>query len=425
MITLNLPSITVEKVEHVDKFVHIYARSNEVPKRCPHCTCRDFYVHGNKRQLIMDEPHGSRKVGLLLRRERYKCQDQWCKKTFMQGCSDVNESHRATNRLIEYIHEVGIEEPFTWVAERVGLTEGNIRKIVLNYINQTEKKYSFETPSVLGIDELHLNKTMRLILTNIEENTVIDLIEDRTKKTVINALTRLKDRDKIKFVAMDMWRPYKEAVYAVLPHAVIVIDKFHIVKMANEAVEKGRKSLRESMTAELALALKNDRFVMLRREERLSPRQSILLSGWTENYPKLKELHRLKEEFFSIFDSRMPRAQAEAAYAAWEQSIPEDLAHFFKPLTTAVNGWHREVFNYFDTWITNAYTESANKVIKGIYNLGRGYSFKVLRAKTLYIQAEHKEKMSFKKSIPKGVLGFTEKPTYLNYGVVIPHDDEN
>ena len=42
----------------------------------------------------------------------------------------------------------------------------------------------------------------------------------------------------VKHVTMDMWRPYPGAVNAVLPHAIIAIDKFHVVKMANEAVER-------------------------------------------------------------------------------------------------------------------------------------------------------------------------------------------
>lgn len=57
---------------------------------------------------------------------------------------------------------------------------------------------------------------------------------------------------------MDMWRPYKDAVNAVLPHAVIVIDKFHVVKMANAAVEKGRKDLRSKMTNGEVKLLKKD-----------------------------------------------------------------------------------------------------------------------------------------------------------------------
>lgn len=39
-----------------------------------------------------------------------------------------------------------------------------------------------------------------------------------------------------------MWTPYRDAVQAVLPDARIVIDKFHVVRMANDALEKVRKT---------------------------------------------------------------------------------------------------------------------------------------------------------------------------------------
>jgi transposase len=70
---------------------------------------------------------------------------------------------------------------------------------------------------------------VRLVFTNIGENTILDLISSRKKQTVINALYRFKSLKKIKYVTMDMWRPYRDAVNAVLPHAVIVIDKFRVV----------------------------------------------------------------------------------------------------------------------------------------------------------------------------------------------------
>ena len=46
---------------------------------------------------------------------------------------------------------------------------------------------------------------------------------------------------------MDMWRPYRDAVEAVLPHAMIVVDKYHVVRMANDAMEKARKFLRTNL----------------------------------------------------------------------------------------------------------------------------------------------------------------------------------
>lgn len=127
---------------------------------------------------------------------------------------------------------------------------------------------------------------------------------------------------KIKYVTMDMWLTYCDAVTYVLPHAIIVIDKFHVVKMANEAVEKGRKDLRGKMTNGEVKRLKKDRFLMLRRRRDLDATQEFLLSGWTENYPVLQDLYQAKKCFYGIWDSNLTRKQAETAYMEWKDSIP-------------------------------------------------------------------------------------------------------
>lgn len=54
--------------------------------------------------------------------------------------------------------------------------------------------------------------------------------------TVINYLYQIPNRERIHYVAMDMWKPYKDAVNEVLPQAKIVVDKFHVVRMANDAI---------------------------------------------------------------------------------------------------------------------------------------------------------------------------------------------
>ncbi|HBM24913.1 MAG TPA: ISL3 family transposase, partial [Alcanivorax sp.] len=88
--------------------------------------------------------------------------------------------------------------------------------------------HRFETPRILGIDELYLNKRYRCILTNIEERTLLDLLATRRQDVVTNYLMKLKDRQKVEIVSMDMWNPYRAAVKAVLPQARIVVDKFHV-----------------------------------------------------------------------------------------------------------------------------------------------------------------------------------------------------
>lgn len=127
----------------------------------------------------------------------------------------------------------------------------------------------FDTPKWMGIDKIHLIKP-RGVITNIENNTVVELLANRNKETIIKYLYQLDGKEHIQYVTMDMWRPYRDAVEDVLPQANIVIDKFHVAKMANEALERVRKSFRESLTPKQRRGLMHDRFVLLKRESDLN-----------------------------------------------------------------------------------------------------------------------------------------------------------
>lgn len=69
---------------------------------------------------------------------------------------------------------------------------------------------------------------------------------------------------------MDMWRPYKDAVNTVLPHAKVVVDKFHVVRMANQALDSVRKALRDKMTTKERRTLMRERFILLKRKHDLN-----------------------------------------------------------------------------------------------------------------------------------------------------------
>ncbi len=74
--------------------------------------------------------------------------------------------------------------------------------------------------------------------TNVQECTLVDFLVNRNKETVAAYLMRLLHRQRVQLVTMDMWHPHQEAVQAALPQATVVIDKFHVLKMANAAVER-------------------------------------------------------------------------------------------------------------------------------------------------------------------------------------------
>lgn len=134
---------------------------------------------------------------------------------------------------------------------------------------------------------MYLNKRYRCILTNIEERTLLDLLATRRQDVVTNYLMKLKDRQKIEIVSMDMWTPYRTAVKTVLPQARIVVDKFHVVRMANDALEKVRKGLRKELKPSQSRTLKGDRKILLKRAHEVSDRERLIMETWTGAFPRL------------------------------------------------------------------------------------------------------------------------------------------
>ena len=172
---------------------------------------------------------------------------------------------------------------------------------------------------------------------------------------------------------MDMWQPYKDAVKAVLPKATIIVDKFHVVRMANQALETVRKQLREGLSPKERRGLMYDRFILLKRHKELTEMEKVTLDLWTKNHPSLGIAYELKESFFELWDIDS-RQKAYLKYHDWKAKIPKELQPAFEPLTKAMENWEAEIFSYFDHRITNAYTESLNSLIRVITRIGSGYS---------------------------------------------------
>jgi transposase len=188
---------------------------------------------------------------------------------------------------------------------------------------------------------------------------------------------------------MDMWNPYRDAVYKTLPNADVVVDKFHVVRMANKSVEAIRKQIRKELDDKKRKQLKNDRYLMLKRRKDLTPMEQVTLESWMLNFPRLKQAYELKESFFEIWDA-IDAKEAHQRYLAWESSIPDGMKTAFYDIIRTYKSWHHEINNYFTHKVTNAYTDSVNNLTRVVNCIGRGYSFKVLRAKMLYAEGAKK-----------------------------------
>ena len=378
---LNLPAYNITDIQETEYDYHISAETTPTSKCCPHCNNDNLVGFGRNEQVVHDLPIHGKRVGIYVDTRRYQCRS--CNRTFYERLPNVDDKRMMTSRLVKWMGEQAIKRPFAHVAEEIGVTVNTVKNVFNDYVNELHRTVVLETPQWMGIDEIHIIKKPRCVISNIEHNTVVNVLRDRNKKTVIDYLSRLKGRELVKCVTMDMWEPYKDAVRIVMPQSIIVVDKFHVVRMANDCLETVRKSIREGLTTKQRRGLMHDRFILLKREARLEGLDHITLESWTKNYPALGAAYRAKEDFFAIYDA-LETKDAIDLFRQWEAGLHADIKDAFFPLTRAVNNWMPEIMAYFDHPVTNAYTESLNNLIRVMNRLGRGYSFEALRAKILF-----------------------------------------
>ncbi|MEI0738699.1 hypothetical protein VQ056_22045 [Paenibacillus sp. JTLBN-2024] len=142
-----------------------------------------------------------------------------------------------------YIEKQSLKRTFVSISEEVGMDEKTIRNIFRVYVNHLGETIRFETPQWLGIDEKFISLNLRCVLTNIEEQTLFDILPDRNKETVISYLSRLPNKER-------------------------------------------------------------KRFILLKRNKELSERDTFILDVWTKNYPSLRIAYELKETF-SIYGNAL------------------------------------------------------------------------------------------------------------------------
>jgi len=330
----------------------------------------------------------------------------------------MHPDHNMTSRLAKHITKECYRDKFTDVARRVGVTEKTVRNVFREHVEALRKRYNFETPEVLGIDEIHIRQA-RCVITNLREKTIIDMLPTRTKDEVTRFLLTL-DRRVVKVVSIDMWAPYRDACTIAFPRAVVVVDRFHVQKMANNIMTKVRVKAMAELTKAQRKLIKNERYILLSRNYNLTDYQQDMLLSWSEICPILCDAYQYKERFMDIWEAT-DRHKAERQYEEWVYSLPTELRPHFKEITTAFKNWRKEIFNYWDHRITNAFTESLNGKIRELHRAGRGYSFEVLRARIISKTSLHKVKaipLKFNKDAFTFFHGTATTP-YINYGVDI------
>ena len=120
-------------------------------------------------------------------------------------------------------------------------------------------------------------------------------------------------------------------VRRVLPSADIIADRFHVMKLVNQELNRARNAESkasnelkdEAKKEEIQAVLKNSKYALLKPEERLTEKQKIKLEEVKQAFPNLAEMHRQKEAFRNIFEQAKSWTNGVFKMLGWRSRCPE------------------------------------------------------------------------------------------------------
>lgn len=383
MLPLDLLGITVERTEQDGKLFSIHAGCDGRPAGCPECGSIKFHPHGTYPQDIMDLPHLGQFTCVHLARKRWKCADPECGKTFFHPLDWIDDDHRATKRFVDAIATKSLEHSFSTLAREYGVNEKTVRNVFYRHYKDVMDTTRFASPIYMGIDEIKIAGGLRGVITNIKDRCAIEFLPKNTSVTLSEYFERMPNKERVMAVAIDCAQHYRTLIYKYFPNASVVADKYHILRAADFAVDKIRRDIREDITVKRTkLKLKKDKFILKTREHALSAWERSQLEMWRHEFPVIGATYDLKEEFYRIYDAQTEQ-EARLRFHTWRNHIPVDMMKYWESILVTWQNWDKEIFEYWNHLITNAYTECQNMLTRAIDRIGRGYSFDALRVKLL------------------------------------------
>lgn len=256
----------------------------------------------------------------------------------------------------------------------------------------------------LSIDEVALSQgELYTIVTNKKfkgkKGSLVAIIAGTKADNVIEHICKIdyKKRSCVKEITLDMANSMKLISKRCFPKAIQVTDRFHVQKLALEALQEIRIKHRWE-----AMDFENQLILQAKRENRayipellpngdsvkqlLARSRYVLYKSrekWTENqneraqllfglYPDIKTAYILIQQLRGIYNNNNDKHIAMTKLAHWYRNVEESGFKNFNILLNTITFNYQSILNYFDNRSTNASAESFNAKIKAFRSQFRG-----------------------------------------------------
>ncbi len=256
----------------------------------------------------------------------------------------------------------------------------------------------------LSLDETSLSQgELYTVLTNKsakgKEGTIVAIVSGTSSEKVMEIIQRLpyRLRKKVQEITLDMAGSMNIIAKNCFPNAVLVTDRFHVQKLAieavqelrvkhrwvaidqeNEAIEKARNSKKSYQPEVLdngdtrRQLLARSRYVLYKNRNNWTSDQKKRADILFQLYPDIKEAYQLSQELNWIFETTKEKIYGYTRLAKWHEKVARAGFKSFNSISRTIMNHYITILNYFDNRSTNAAAESFNAKIKAFRTQFRG-----------------------------------------------------
>jgi transposase len=238
---------------------------------------------------------------------------------------------------------------------------------IFRRVSNPVKKKTFCSVKRLSMDEISKRKGYRDFITlvsNVDTGNLLEVIDSHKQEEIIEALKQqpLEFREQVTEVSVDMWAGFPKVIACVFPHAVVVFDRFHVMRLVNEALNKMRKRV--------GVKAKGSRFLLLKNSPDLTEMQRQQLEQLLNQSACLRIAYEMKEEFREIYETNQTVQSGLNRMKKWLVQ-----AQVFYPKAAPTIRDHLEgICNYFISRTTSGVMEGINNKAKLILRQGYGFT---------------------------------------------------
>jgi transposase len=288
--------------------------------------------------------------------------------------------------VMELAHLLPVKE----ISRILGENDTRLWRVIRRVVDRFLAAQDLSGLRKVGVDETSYRRGHKYITAFVDLDTghAVWVTEGKGKATLAEFTAYLTSRgvdpSVVTDFSLDMSEAFIQGIRENFPNARVTFDKFHVVKMMNEAVDQVRREERQS-TEELA----GSRFLWLHNPEDLSAKQKealaiLLASGNTRKTQRAYALRLLLQEFYE----KTPRWGA-VWLKRWYWRGSHSRLEPVKKLARTIKSHWDGVLNHVRTGIDNGILEGRNSLFKATAAKARGYRTSAYAA-TAYLLANAK-----------------------------------